>query len=98
MGKANISFPDGMLEEIDRRAAATGTTRSAFIQEAAARYIAELEYTVERDERAERIERAKEGMRRIGASMPPGPTGVEIIRKMRDATPSWLDDRRDADE
>ena len=28
MGKANISFPEGMLEEIDRRAAQAGTTRS----------------------------------------------------------------------
>ena len=33
MSKANISFPEGMLEEVDRRAEAAGITRSGFIQE-----------------------------------------------------------------
>jgi hypothetical protein len=53
---------------------------------------------VERDARAARIEAAKEGMRRIGERLPPGPTGAEIIRKMRDAMPSWLEDSDDPDE
>ncbi len=99
MGKANISFPDGMLEEVDRRAAACRTTRSGFIQEATARYIAQLDYDTERGERAERIERAIKGMREIGASLPPGPDGVTLIRQMRDAVPEWLGQRpEDADE
>jgi predicted transcriptional regulator len=98
MGKANISFPDGMLEEIDRRADASGMTRSGFIQEATAQYLARTDYEVERDARAARIEAAKEGMRRIGERLPPGPTGAEIIRKMRDAMPSWLEDSDDPDE
>lgn len=98
MGKANISFPDGMLEEVDRRAAATRTTRSAFIQEATARYISQLDYDTERDARRERIERAMEGMRRIGASLPPGPDGVTLIRQMRDEVPEWLTPRSDDDD
>ncbi len=89
MGKANISFPDGMLEDVDRRAEAIGTTRSAFIQEATAHYITELDRDVEQTERAARIERAIAGMREIGAKLPPGPDGATIIRAMRDAVPEW---------
>jgi aspartate/methionine/tyrosine aminotransferase len=98
MGKANISFPEGMLEEIDRRAAATGVTRSAFVQEAAGRYLAQLDYEHEREERAERIERAIKGMREIGASLPPGPDGVTLIRQMRDEVPEWLTPTPDSDD
>lgn len=99
MGKANISFPDGMLEEIDRRAAEAGTTRSGFIQEATATYIARIDEDAERRERSERIERAIIGMREIGKRMPPGPDGVTILRQMRDALPEWLTEgERDDDE
>jgi hypothetical protein len=98
MGKANISFPEGMLEEIDRRAAATGVTRSAFVQEAAGRYLAQLDYEFEREERAKRIERAIKGMREIGASLPPGPDGVTLIRQMRDEVPEWLTPTPDSDD
>ena len=93
MGKANISFPEGMLDEIDRRANAAGTTRSGFVQEATARYIAQLDYEVEREARRLRIENAIEGMREIGKRMPPGPDGVTLIRQMRDAVPEWLNKR-----
>ena len=99
MGKANISFPEGMLEEIDRRAAQAGTTRSGFIQEATATYIARLDADAEREERRKRIERAMLGMREIGKRMPPGPDGVTILRQMRDALPEWLaEEARDDDE
>lgn len=98
MGKANISFPDGMLEDVDRRAAEAGTTRSGFVQEAVARYIAQTEYDAEREARAKRIEEAIEGMRRIGESMPPGPDGVTLIRQMRDEVPEWLVRREGPDD
>ncbi|MDZ4179121.1 MAG: hypothetical protein U1E29_07815 [Coriobacteriia bacterium] len=97
MGKANISFPDGMLEEVDRRAAAAGITRSAFVQEATATYIARTDYDAEREERRQRIQRAIVGMREIGDRMPPGPDGTTIIRQMRDALPEWLTDREERD-
>ena len=93
MGKANISFPDGMLEEVDARAAKGGTTRSAFIQEATRQYLAQLDYETERAERAARVERALVHMREIGASLPPGPDGVTLLRQMRDAVPEWLTQR-----
>jgi hypothetical protein len=35
--KVMISMPEGLLERVDREAAARGTTRSAFLQEAAKR-------------------------------------------------------------
>lgn len=85
MGKANISFPDGMLEEVDQRANAGGLTRSAFIQEATAHYFASLEAKVRRAERATRIERAKVHMRETGAGLTPGPDGVTLLRQMRDS-------------
>lgn len=98
MGKANISFPDGLLEDVDRRAAARGITRSAFIQEATASYIAQSDYERERAERAARIEQAKRHMREIGATLPPGPDGVTLIRQMRDAVPEWLTESGHDDE
>jgi len=99
MGKANISFPEGMLEEIDRRAAEAGTTRSGFIQEATSVYIARIDEDAEREERRKRIERAQEHMAEIGKRMQPGPDGVTIIRQFRDALPEWLTDReRTGDE
>lgn len=98
MGKANISFPEGMLEEVDRRAAAAGITRSAFVQEATGRYLAQLQYDAEREARAKRIERAIAGMREIGASLPPGPDGVTLIRQMRDEVPEWLTPAPESDD
>ncbi len=98
MGKANISFPDGMLEEIDRRAAEVGTTRSGFIQEATATYIAHTDYEAEREERRRRIKRAQEHMAEIGRRMPPGPDGTTIIRQFRDALPDWLADNEVPDD
>lgn len=95
MGKANISFPEGMLEDVDRRAAEAGTTRSGFVQEAVARYIAQVEYDAEREARARRIEKAGREMAEIGRRLPPGPDGVTLIRQMRDAVPEWLTPRRD---
>jgi predicted transcriptional regulator len=97
VGKANISFPEGMLEQVDRLAAETGKTRSAFIQEAVARYTAQIEYEGERAERRAQIEQAIEGMRDIGRRMAPGPDGVTLIRQMRDAPPRWFNDSDDGD-
>lgn len=98
MSKVSISFPEGMLEEIDRRAAESGTTRSGFIQEATAAYIARTEYDAEREERRTRIKQAQERMAEIGRRMPPGPDGVTIIRQFRDALPGWLTENEHADD
>lgn len=98
MGKANISFPEGMLEDIDARAATAGMTRSAFVQEAVATYTARCNYEVERRAREQRIEHAITGMRAIGGDMAPGPNGASLIRRMRDEVPEWLTDKPHGDD
>lgn len=90
MAKVNISLPDGLLQEVDHRAGAADTTRSGFLQEAAASYIASLDQEAERLVRAQQIDAAMAKMRDIGSRMPPGPSGTEIIRSFRDAPEPWL--------
>lgn len=90
MAKTTVSIPDGLLDEIDRRAQAAGTTRSGFVQEATAHYITALDHEQARLERAERIGSAIEEMRQLSQHMPPSEDGTEIIRKFRDAPPRWL--------
>lgn len=97
VGKANISFPEGMLEAVDAQAAVDGTTRSAFVQEATAAYLAQRDYETARDERALRVAGAKTRMRRVGASLPPGPDGATLIRQMRDSVPAWLESQKHRD-
>jgi hypothetical protein len=87
MGKANISFPEGLLEEIDRRAAAAGATRSGFVQEASTRYIAELDREAGADARRTRILDAQRRAAEIGAHLSPGPDGVTLLRELRDSPP-----------
>lgn len=97
MGKANISFPEGMLEDIDRRASSAGETRSAFVQDAVAHYAADLDRESESRARQTRVERAILGMREIGEALSAGVDGVTLIRRSRDETPAWLDRDSDAD-
>ena len=84
-----------MLADIDKRVAETGTTRSGFIQEAAARYITALDYEQARLERSKRIGQAIKKMREVAKSMPPGTDGTAIIRHFRDLPEPWLAPRGD---
>lgn len=97
MAKTNISMPDGMLDDVDRRASAAGTTRSGFIQEAISHYGAQLDAAKAARERSERIGRAMDSAREVARRVPPGTDGTSIIRAMRDAPPSRLD-RSDEDD
>lgn len=91
MAKPTISIPDGMLEDVDRRAAEAGVSRSAFVQEAIARYGADLDAEREQDARARRIGAAIEQAREIARHEPPGaPDAETIIRAVRDAPHRWL--------
>lgn len=93
MAKPTISIPDGLLEDVDRRAGAAGITRSAFIQEAITHYGAELDAERKQDARARRIAAAIERAREIAQKMPPDVDGTAIIRRFRDAPPRWLDEQ-----
>ena len=91
MAKPTISIPDGMLEDVDRRAADAGVSRSAFIQEAIAHYGDTLDAGREQDARSRRIGEAMQTMREIAKHMPKNaPTAEEAIRAIRDAPPRWL--------
>jgi metal-responsive CopG/Arc/MetJ family transcriptional regulator len=91
MAKPTVSIPDGMLEDVDHRAAEAGISRSAFIQEAIAHYGAELDADREQDARARRIAAAIAQAREIAQHEPPdAPDAATIIRAVRDAPPRWL--------
>lgn len=91
MAKPTISLPDGMLEDVDRRAAEAGVSRSAFIQEAIAKYGESLDIVCEQDQRSRRIGEAMRTMREIAGHMPKDtPSAEEAVRAIRDAPPRWL--------
>lgn len=88
MGKVNISLPDGLLEEIDRRADQHGMTRSGFLREAAGRYISTLDEESQARAREKRLGQALEKMRSIAPSVG-APDAAKVIRELRDAEPRW---------
>lgn len=83
MAKVNISLPDGLLEEIDAAAAEAGTSRSGFLQEAGACYLARLEEERAARERSERIGAAIEKMREVAEQIGEF-DGTVAIREDRD--------------
>jgi metal-responsive CopG/Arc/MetJ family transcriptional regulator len=89
MAKTNISMPDGMLEDVDRRATDAGVTRSGFIQEAIAHYATALDTEQARAERSERIGKAIELARSL-ASKVGAPDSAKLIREIRDEPPRWM--------
>lgn len=88
MAKINVSLPDGLLEEVDRRAEADGESRSAFIREATAHYLTSLDERAEAAARAERIGRAVRKMRSLAPSVG-APDSARVIREVRDAPARW---------
>jgi hypothetical protein len=88
VGKINISVPDGLLEEIDRRAGASGTTRSGFMQDAAAHYLTALDDEAASAARAKRLGKALEKMRSL-APVVGAPGSARVVRETRDAPPRW---------
>jgi metal-responsive CopG/Arc/MetJ family transcriptional regulator len=83
MAKVNVSIPDELLDEIDELASAVDTSRSGFVQEASARYIAQIRAEAERRARSERIERAMSDMREIADEVADF-DGVAAIRHDRE--------------
>ncbi|PKQ15618.1 MAG: hypothetical protein CVT67_08830 [Actinobacteria bacterium HGW-Actinobacteria-7] len=98
MAKTTVSIPDALLADIDLRAARAGTTRSGFVQEAAARYITALDAEQARVERKDRIDGAIAKMRVVAAQMPEGTDGTAIIRQFRNLPEPWLKPHKDAEK
>jgi metal-responsive CopG/Arc/MetJ family transcriptional regulator len=65
--KVNVSLPEELVGEIDETAGELGLTRSGFIAEASARYVADVKNLTAEERRREDISRAIASMRRIGA-------------------------------
>ena len=84
MAKINISLPDGLLDEIDGLVAELHRSRSGFVAEASARYVANLRAESAERERREQIGRAIRAAREIAKRVPPGRDTTEIIREDRD--------------
>ena len=69
--KVNVSLPEHLVSEIDETAEELGLTRSGFIAEASARYVADLKNLSAEELRRKNIQRAIASMRRIGAKLTP---------------------------
>jgi hypothetical protein len=83
--RVTISIPEDLLAEIDADASAAGASRSAVMQEAAARYVVEKRSVDAAEKHRRSVERAIEGFRGIAAhpSLDPRPS-LELLREIRD--------------
>jgi len=82
--KVNVSLPEELVAEIDASAAEMGVTRSAFMAEASARYVAEREAFAAEEMRKRDIDRAMKHMKELGKKLPKGFDYVAAIRKDRE--------------
>lgn len=84
MARINITIPDGLLEDVDRTAESLGTSRSAFLQEAGACYIARIAEEREREQRTRDIDAAIAHARTVGAHVASGYDAIAQIRQDRE--------------
>ncbi|MBW6468053.1 MAG: ribbon-helix-helix protein, CopG family [Anaerosomatales bacterium] len=77
--KVNVSLPEELVGQIDETAGELGLTRSGFIAEASARYVADVKNLSAEERRRKDIDRAIASMRRIGAKL-----SAEDIQDMMD--------------
>lgn len=66
MAKVNVSLPDDLLAEVDALAQELDRSRSGLVQEATARYVADVRDERARAERRDSIERAMTSARKLG--------------------------------
>jgi metal-responsive CopG/Arc/MetJ family transcriptional regulator len=91
--KVNISLPEGLVSEIDEVAGELGMTRSGFVAEASARYVADVKNLSAEEQRSSDIARALATYRRIGAQIPADFDGVAQIRRDRERDTERGDER-----
>jgi metal-responsive CopG/Arc/MetJ family transcriptional regulator len=82
--KVNVSLPEGLVTEIDEVADGLGMTRSGFVAEASARYVADVKNLTAEEQRRKDIARALATFRRIGAQIPADFDGVALLRRDRE--------------
>jgi metal-responsive CopG/Arc/MetJ family transcriptional regulator len=67
--KVNISLAPTLVEEIDAAAKELGLTRSGFVAEASARYVADVKNLSAEERRRRDIDRALATFQRVGAKL-----------------------------
>jgi predicted DNA-binding protein len=89
--KVNISLTPQLVEEIDTAAKELGLTRSGFVAEASARYVADVNNLSAEERRRKDIQRARDTFRRIGAKIPPDFDFMAQLRRdrNRDTPEGW---------
>ena len=87
--KVNVSLPENLISEVDELAAELGTSRSGFIAEASARYVADIKNLTAEERRRKDIQRARETFKRIGATLPVGAVDEMIAQTRRDRDRGW---------
>ncbi len=83
MAKVNISVPDGLMRDIDALAKRGKVSRSAFMQEAAGRLVAQIKEQEALERRRRRIESATSEIRGLSAAAGSS-DGVAQIRRDRE--------------
>ena len=87
--KVNVSLPEELVGEIDETAGELGLTRSGFIAEASARYVADVKNLSAEERRRRDIDRALATFRRVGSKLPPGAVDEMIAQVWRDRDRGW---------
>lgn len=82
--KVNISLPRDLVERIDEAAGELGLTRSGFVAEASARYVADVHNLSAEERRRQDVQRARATFQRIGAKIPADFDFMAQLRKDRD--------------
>lgn len=82
--KVNVSLPPDLVEDIDATADELGLSRSGFIAEASARYLADVHNLSAEERRTKDIERGIASLRRIGGRLPAGTDLLEHLRHDRE--------------
>lgn len=85
MAKVNVSLPDSLLDDVDELATMLGRSRSGFVQEATALYVAHVRDEQAAEERRRSIQEAIVGMRELAKHLPAGEDTTAIIRADRDS-------------
>ena len=82
--KVNVSLPPGLVAQIDEVAAELGLSRSGFIAEASARYVADVKSLSAEEKRKREFDEALAHMREIGKKIPKDVDYMAIIRQFRE--------------
>jgi len=87
--KVNVSLPPELVSDIDEIAAELGLSRSGFIAEASARYLADLKNLSAEELRRREIGDAMERMKELGKKIPKDFDYVKVIREFREDRRIW---------